>query len=250
MASKKEIILHNRAVDRVKNYWDTLSFEEQQEALETFHEGIGAAQQTAGAFFTPGQLCRDFILETFDGNIIDLCAGIGKLSYYWRHYGGFKGKITCVEINPDYVEIGKAILPDAEWICGSVVDEDLVKELVGRGKFDLAISNPPFGNVLSGKGGEWLKYQGSDFEFKVIEVASMLADHGTFILPQMSTPFRFSGRDYFSMETTAKLAKFAADFPYEMEFNCGIDTSFAKTMWKNTAVITEIVTYNFTQPKF
>lgn len=101
-----------------------------------------------GAFFTPGGLATDLILEAFGaGRIIDLCAGIGRLAWTAHQYLSAHGaarEIVCVEKNPEYVRIGRKILPEARWICGDVFD---VPTMDLGGRFDVAVANPPFGRV-------------------------------------------------------------------------------------------------------
>ena len=46
--------------------------------------------------------------------------GIGRLSYY-QYLRNKPTHITCVELNPEYVLIGKRGLPEAEWITGDAL---------------------------------------------------------------------------------------------------------------------------------
>ena len=80
--------------------------------------------------------------------MIDLCAGIGILSFSYFHgiYHGVNPEITCVEINPDFVAIGKKLLPEANWICGDITDPDFIASL---GSFDFAYGNHPFCRIKS-----------------------------------------------------------------------------------------------------
>ncbi|UCQ36761.1 class I SAM-dependent methyltransferase [Edwardsiella piscicida] len=74
-----------------------------------------------GTFFTPEMLSWGFIIDAgFTGRCIELCAGIGLLSFdqYQRNR---PEQITCVELNPEYVMIGQRVLPDAEWIVGDAL---------------------------------------------------------------------------------------------------------------------------------
>jgi len=43
------------------------------------------------------------------------------------------------------VEVGKKIMPEANWIIGSIFD------LPNDRIYDVAISNPPFGNIKTGR---------------------------------------------------------------------------------------------------
>ena len=87
--------------------------------------------------------------QTHDENkpikLLDLCAGFGILSFALKEYCGNNIEITCVEYNPKFIEIGKKLLPEANWIQGSIGDDDLIDELKTM-KFDYVISNPPLWN--------------------------------------------------------------------------------------------------------
>lgn len=180
-----------------------------------------------------------------------MCAGIGTLAFtisnqhdYWRDNPN--AQITCVEINPDYVEVGKKILPEANWVLGSVLDEKLISSL---GKFDQSISNPPFGRVQTDST-SWLNYRGPEFEFKVIEVASKISRDGAFILPQVSCPFELSGQPHFICKRhngslSSKLISFERDTGITLGHNIGIDTSCYRDQWRGVNITTEIVEVEF-----
>lgn len=233
--SKAEIKSHNEAMALV-DCDRPLKDDEKEFILDNFNEGALHINSAAGAFFTPRGLARDFAIEVNGGHVIDLCAGIGSLSYAVEEK---VDSIICVEINPDYLRIGKRIVPDAIWINASIFSEEVLN-LTG---LDWAISNPPFGSI---KGDEFKgKYTGSQFEFKAIEVASRIAKYGAFILPQMSTPFRYSGKQMYAEEVSDKLQKFLDQTGISFEMNCGIDTSFYKDDWRGVSPICEIVCCEF-----
>ena len=219
-----------------------LKDDEREFILDNFQEGATHINSAAGAFFTPRGLARDFAIEvdggdTGNSSCIDLCAGIGSLSYAVQKK---VGSMVCVELNPEYARIGKMIAPDAEWIVASVF------ELGDVGRFRWAISNPPFGAIPAHgfKG----KYTGSQFEYRVIELASRMAEFGAFILPQMSAPFRFSGKQMFTEEESDKARKFREQAGIVMEPNCGIDTSIYKNDWRGVSPVCEIVVCEFDAP--
>ncbi len=118
---------------------EVLSFDDRLFVLEHWQEGANHINGAAGAFFTPQSLARDFALEVSGNTILDLCAGIGSLSFAAYHYGAQMGSvppsITCVEINQDYIEVGKKILPEATWIQADALA--LPADLAG---FDCAIA--------------------------------------------------------------------------------------------------------------
>lgn len=201
------------------------------QVFQDYQEGATNLNSLAGAFFTPYDLARDFAIEVTGNSIIDLCAGIGCLSYACTN-SDIKNKLTCIELNPEYVAIGKKLVPWANWHCRDVTE---IKELDTKSKYDVAIANPPFGNI----GGH------SMFDLEVVRIASKIAKHGVFILPQMSTPFRYSGcRDY-SEEITDKLARWMGKNNIEFEMNCGIDCNQYIDSWKSVKPIVEIVLCTF-----
>ena len=157
------------------------------------------------------------------------------LNLYDRHEFEF----VCVERNPDYVEIGKKLVPEATWICADVFD---VLDM-NLGKFDTAISNPPFGNIKRENNSP--RYSGKDFEYHVIDIASSLADFGVFIVPQGSAGFNYSGRPYYERQKEGKAVKFQELTGLYFEAGCGVDTSIFKNEWKGVSPICEIVCVEF-----
>jgi predicted RNA methylase len=231
--SKAEIRAHDQVMQLVHSD-RPLNDEEKEFILDNFNEGATNINSAAGAFFTPRSLARDFAIEINGGDVIDLCAGIGMLSYAVEHKCD---SLTCVEINAEYIEVGKRILPGANWIHSSVFDVNYSK------LWDWAISNPPFGAIKenSFKG----VYSGAQFEYKVMEVASKISHYGAFIIPQMSANFRFSGSQNFKEEESDKARKFREQTGILMEPNCGIDTAMYKDDWKGVSPICEIVICEF-----
>lgn len=219
-----------------------LTLSEREFILENYVEAQGQLNALAGAFFTPMALARDFAIEVGGsalegGPIVDLCAGIGRLSYACEDKGA---DITCVEFCEEYVTVGRRVLPSAQWIHGDVFSVDL-------GRYSFAISNPPFGAI---KGDAFAgKYTGGQFEYKVIELASRIADYGVFILPQMSAPFRYSGEQSYRDEETDKARKFREQTGIVMQMNCGIDTAMYRNEWRSVNPVCEIVCCEFEQPK-
>ncbi|MCG2611501.1 methyltransferase [Flavobacterium sp. SM15] len=249
--TKQQIKQHNQAVEYLQK--DELTFDEKLFVFENWNEGANNNNAEAGAFFTPFGLARDFGIEMYrNAKTIDLCAGIGMLSFIAYHYYGCTD-ITCVELNANYVEVGKKLLPEANWINASIFD---YKEF---GHFKQAISNPPFGKIKTGLPTDLnLKYKGSEFDLMTIDIASQIADYGVFILPQASTPFLYSGQPFYQdlrekskgynpyyKSLPKKVEKFIKETGLIYEFNCGIDTSFYKDHWKGVSPICEIVCFDF-----
>lgn len=164
-------------------------------------DGIGAT----GAFFTPEMLAWDFMLDAgCSDDCIELCAGIGRLSYY-QFIRNKPSHITCVELNPEYVLIGKRVLPQAEWITG-----DALQYTPDR-FYRVAYGNPPFGKINT-SGAYTGRYTGSEFEYKIIDRAREYSSYGVWIVPQGSAGFKYSGHTYYDRSIqSAKYIKFEKD---------------------------------------
>lgn len=223
-----------------------LTVDERWQIIDSFHEGANHMNGAAGAFFTPHGLAQDFSLEVPRGKgrrIIDLCAGIGALSFHCEDRvfsRADESHFVCVERNPDYVDAGRAVMPDATWVCASVFDLAAYQHL---GPFDCAISNPPFG-AIPADGFEGA-YTGKRFEYRVMEVASKVARYGAFILPQQSANFRYSGMPCFEYVESDLTRRFREQTGIVIEPGCGIDTAYYAKAWKGVSPICEIVCCNF-----
>lgn len=223
---------------------DTLTEDEIEFVFENWHEGSSIDQTYSGAFFTPQRLALDFRIDVSGDRILDLCAGIGVLSYYlyhwgWERYDNKKREIVCIERCPRFVEIGKKLLPEATWICADVFDFDFST----LGYFDTVVSNPPFSRVKTSSNPP--RYTGSIFEYKLLDLASDLADYGTFIIPQNSAPFDYSGMHYFRQNITQAHQKFFEQTKIRLDAGCGIDTSIFNDEWKQNVPPVEIVCAEF-----
>jgi len=251
--TKAEIKEHNIAVKLLEK--DKLTFEEKLTVFEKWNEGALSVNSEAGAFFTPLDFANDFSLTLYSkAKTIDLCAGIGMLAFVAYHYRDCKD-ITCVELSPVYYEVGKKLLPEANWINASIFDFE------SFGYFKQSISNPPFGKIKTGINDNIkskLKYIGAEFELITIEIASRIADYGSFIVPQGSTPFRYSGYPYFvdlrekspgynpnGQPVPNKVQKFINETGLDYQFNLGIDTSVYQSNWKGVSPICEVVCFDF-----
>lgn len=242
--TKAQAKAHQQACDLLSK--DVLTEDDKFFVLENWQESASHINTLGGAFFTPLELAMDFAIEAHEGRVIDLCAGIGMLSFAMRKRNPFDTTpldITCVEINPDYVAVGRKIMPEATWIEASVLDV-LDMEL---GHFDFAVSNPPFGNVKRPGGKKSPRYTGSDFEFHVIDIASHIASYGVFILPQMSAGFNYSSKPGYSRQTSGKAFDFQQKTGLHFESGCGVDTAFYKNQWRGVSPICEIVCVDFSE---
>lgn len=231
--TKEQFKRHNQAEELLKQ--DRLSLEDREFVLEHWDPSAKHVNSADGAFFTPLDLAVSFACMLGQpGSIIDLCAGIGALSFACTPVYGEPPRMVCVEKNPDYVRVGRKIVPHAEWIEGDVFD--LLE--MGLGRFDAVIGNPPFGRVAKGsKSAPGVK---GDFEFHVIALGMAVADYGQFILPRMSAGFRYSGDQTYRRDTEGKAFDFQAKHGFHFDA-CSIDTEFSRSQWKGTAPATEVV---------
>jgi predicted RNA methylase len=226
--SKQEARLHQDACKILEK--DVLAYDEKLFVLENWQEGAVHFNNLVGAFFTPQALASEFAIEMtgVNGTVIDLCAGIGSLAFaVLQHNSLHPPKITCIEINSDYGAVGKKIVPEATWIVADVFN--LPPDI---GKFDFAIANPPFGRIAHCQG-KAPRYSGSEFEYKVMDIASDLANDGVFLIPQASASFEFSGRQGFQAKTSDKYVQLVNQTGIKIGANCGIDTTMRSEMaWR------------------
>ena len=235
--SKKQSQRQNQVMELVHSD-RRLSENERYFILENYQESAGALNSLSGAFFTPEGLARDFAIEVSDGvSIIDLCAGIGRLGFALEQKAT---RLVCVEYCEAYIEVGKRVLPDAEWIQGDVFDKELYR---GLGFFDWSVSNPPFGQIKTGKYEG--NYRGGLFEYKVIEMGSRISSFGAFIIPQESASFRYSGVQGYREEISDRCRTFMDQTGITLGNNCGIDTTVYKNDWHGVSPKVEIVTCEF-----
>ncbi len=240
--TKAQAKAHAQACDILTK--PVLTDDDKDFVLKNWNESANHVNGAAGAFFTPYDLAFDFTIDAigqggYGGRVIDLCAGIGMLSYAVWHRSHRRARITCIERNPDYLAVGKKILPDAEWILADVLNVPGM----ALDKFDVAISNPPFGAIKRDKNAP--RYTGRDFEFHVIDVAAHVARSGAFIVPQMSAGFKFSGRGYYERQTNGKAFDFQRLTGLHFEAGCGIDTNYYINDWKGVSPMCEILCVEF-----
>lgn len=115
--TKKESALHIQVMDLIHSDKQLSQYDKEFIFNNYKGDGIGAT----GDFFTPAMLAWDFILDAgCTGQCIELCAGIGRLSFY-QYLRNTPTHITSVELNPEDVMIGKRVLPEAEWIIGDAL---------------------------------------------------------------------------------------------------------------------------------
>ena len=222
-----------------------LTEDEQCQVLANWHEGARHLNGAASAHFTPYDLAFHLAMEARAPRVLDLCAGIGALSVASVHHNrDVLTELVLIEINPDYAEVARKLLPQAEVIVGSVYDRVLMAEMALRG-FDVVIANPPFGSTAKNPEMRGPRYKGR-MDYEVIDIASDIADAGVFVLPQNSLPFAYSGRQNFAKVENAAYDKFSEKTGIVLEMNCGIDTS-ALPDFRDVKVVTEIAVADFAE---
>lgn len=232
--SKAQIAAHNKAVDLLN--LDRLNDDQREYVLDNWQESANHVNSAAGAFFTPNELAPSVVCYANGAKtIVDLCAGIGGLGLWAWWLSGGKAEVTCVEVNPAYVEVGRKIFPEARWICASVADVDKI------GQFDCAISNPPFGKTA--KIGT-PRYAGED-DLAVVDLASEIAEWGVFILPSGSVPFEYSGKPFYRERESAKYHRFSQATGIQLTCE-STDTEFARGLWRGVAPKVEVASADFT----
>jgi hypothetical protein len=224
-----------------------LTEEERAFVLDHWLASSASRKASDRAHFTPAGLAVDMSVNVTGTRIIDLGAGIGRLAFHCREpwQGHESPTFVCVERNPEYVRVGRKIMPEADWICTDILDLPDMRETLGM--FDCALANPPYGSLprrREGPGG----YTGRRFEYHTIAVASVVARRGVFLIPQESAPFRCAGRPYFEPAAgDEEYRKFVAATGIQLDQGCVRDTSEYEGQWHDVCPRVEIVIADFTE---
>lgn len=192
---------HRKAEDVLWGSDKRLDDDQIEFVLQNWNPVIGDNAIGRSAFFTPLDLAGDLVAMALPDwsegklRIVDLCAGIGHLTYHaqlryrWAIRNLEQGRVPefwAIERSPTFVKVGRRLLPDVNWVEGSIFDLSLWTEL---GVFTCAISNPPFGGMA--KGGDdtsWLRYKGP-LDLLTAEVGLRVTRWGVgMILPRMNCP--------------------------------------------------------------
>lgn len=201
------------------------------------------------AYFTPMALaCEAAMYVGGNGRrVVDICAGTGRLAYAVLAANGWQPQavqVTAVEFNPEFVRVGQRLLPEVDWVLGDCYDLSLWQSLP---RFDEAISNPPFGKVVTAYTTDWVGYRGPA-GLTVAAIGLQVARLGIkMILPQTQTIFRYSGADprygAHSDSYPGYLKKFMAQRP-DLEWDhTSLDTEAEayKSEWRGAAPVVEVV---------
>jgi len=248
--TKKEIRNHEKALKVLEQ--DILSDDDKIYVFKHYHEAATNMNSKAGAFFTPLPLAWDFALVaggtgSYKGSFVDLCSGIGVLAYSLvKRYP--MAKVTCIEINQEYVNVGKKLVPEADWHCLSLSN---VLEIKALGPFDIAVSNPPYGYVDTFKDVKCVRYTGSHAEYKTLDIAACIASEAVFIMPIESAGFVFSGPGVYREHRTKKYLAMVEEMGMHLEVSSlGLDTAFYmdEENWKGGLKISVEITCMYELP--
>lgn len=234
--TKAQTKLHQEAMSLV-NLDRPLTDDERDFVFQNYHEGSRHNVTASGAFFTPLDLAMDLTLEIpSNAWIIDLCAGIGILSYAASAVCDPE-RVICVESDQEYCRIGKRLQPNACWIQSNVFDFQSIA-LPGYSRDNaVVLSNPPFGALPK------LNYDGPNLPFhhSVIQHAAFLADFGVFILPTTETGYRRNSLKQYSRDDSASYYRFAASTGLDLRLSC-LDASYYANDWRHKVPSVEVVT--------
>lgn len=162
----------------------TLSDDERELVFRQFNPLAEYNVGKNAVYFTPFDLAWEFAVYArgWDNcTYVDLGAGIGMLTWALMCHEGRRKGFTCVEFNKEFVDVGKKLVPEAEWVWGDMFDYDLWGQL---GMFDIGISNPPYGNVFGrDEAAGWL-HKGPG-HMQAIEVILKVCKGGEVIIPEI-----------------------------------------------------------------
>lgn len=248
--TRKQEEAHQRASDLIFGSDRSLKPDEVWFCLENWDPRAANLVSKTQAYFTPMALAMSATMNIAapGRHILDLCAGTGRLSFallqncYWHP----EVEITAVEINPDYVAVGRRLLPRVHWLEADVLDLALWQRLDTEHHFFCAVSNPPFGRAQTLADTTWLNLHGQKACFLIAEIGLRITQVGILALfPQSDVPFRFSGEPYarhLPPESYSRgLKRFKEIYP-DVAWGClSLDTSVFKQEWRGASPIVEII---------
>lgn len=184
--TKEQLKLHAQALALLDLPRD-LTWDERAQVLAWWQP---AAEDVTGggAFFTPPLYAQAVAMEAGEQRtVLDLCAGNGALAFAMLQRAEQRGEhpqVVCVEQNPRFIEVGRKVVPEAEWVTADAFNVHTWEHL---GPFDLFITNPPFGTPVRQP---WLEFQG-DSAYAALEVGMRLCNGGgVAILPAAGLPYQ------------------------------------------------------------
>ena len=237
--SKRKWALHKEAQHMVDGTAD-LSFENRQFILENWSPLAQQDVGVAGIFFTPMQIGYEIQIEIpHEGRILDLFAGTGRLAFNTLKYAYENDAIemVCIENNPEFVKVGKRVLPQATWIEADAFDAETY---LGLSNFDCVISNPPYGLSISQQKADRIGLQKAPSQYMAAEIAMKVARYGVFVLNQADLPWKMSGIHSFATQKNEKYEKWREKTGIDFNPNCGLDLSMYENDWEGTKQMVEV----------
>lgn len=240
--SKQDAARHLEALALVDADRD-LTHDERLFIIENYRPDATNLNGLTGAFFTPYGLAREMAIMfgcNYPATVIDLCAGIGTLSRAYLDTDHEVRRLICIEINPEYVKVGRRLVPEADWIQASIYD--VLPWKTERPRLDLALTNPPFGSVRTAQVGT-----GLPTELQVVDLGLMTADRVAAILPPASAGHYYSGRqgyrDLAGTDQGRHYDALAARWPGLERVYSSIDTAFYADQWKGVKPAVELIAF-------
>jgi len=236
--SKRKLKLHDQAEEILQK--EELNGADKEFVFENWHPAVNHDVTGHAVYFTPEGLASELAMQLYGEELVvlDLCAGIGMLSWSVVNAYRWTGKIPriiAVEFNKDFVEVGKKLVPEAEWIQGNIFDDETWAQI--DCPIDIVISNPPFGAIASYKYDRKLP---ADLEI-VGRALDISPKGGIFILPSGSVPFEYSGVSYYKSKESSAWNRFLKYYP-DVEINCcSIDTEVYRDEWRMANPRVELV---------
>lgn len=189
--SKMEWKNHEKACELLEGD-KPLSWEERRFIAGNWRSSATNNVSKGGSFFTPYEIAR--LMHSWiptKGRIVDFCAGIGTLSLAIMDMNeNGKNEFVCVEQNADFIEVGRRLVPEAEWIQADAYEKstwDRILAEIPGGKFSRAMANPPFGKIPTANGDrkklDWLNFRGSA-DLMACEIMMKIAHATIAIVPQ------------------------------------------------------------------
>ena len=248
---------HHEAMELV-NLERPLTMTEKEFVLANYKPHAEHNVRKLQAYFTPLELGIAATIEMPSPaektsgkiKILDLCAGIGMLSFSYLHYSGLavnadNTELVCVEMTEELARVGKRILPEATWIVADMFNlgnknSDNYYNVEIDDDFDCFISNPPFSRFgpshLVGRKGCYITAQ----------IGLQFCEYGVMIVPKCNCPFEYSGRDNHKIVDNREYTTFSDKAKIEFKPSCVdtasvLDDNDEPVKWDDVNVDTEIV---------